>query len=133
MTACLSSYYELRPCRPRSEKLRKLLSECPYRGPEYESREQEFEGGEWRVGEDRDDWAGETDKKRRKINKERPRKVGIIAHFPSFLFHSLHHSLSPTPQQYTFSDLLSVVQASEEELQVALDKLQACVMDGMIM
>ena len=36
VTACLSSYFELRPCRPRLEKLKHLLAECPYRGPEYE-------------------------------------------------------------------------------------------------
>lgn len=36
VSACLSSYFELRPCRPRLEKLKHLLAECPYRGPEYE-------------------------------------------------------------------------------------------------
>ena len=36
VSACLSSYFELRPCRPRLEKLKHLLEECPYRGPEYE-------------------------------------------------------------------------------------------------
>ena len=36
VTACLSSYFELRTCRPKTGKLRQLLAECPYRGPEYE-------------------------------------------------------------------------------------------------
>lgn len=29
-------YYELRICKPRLRKLRQLLEECLYRGPEYE-------------------------------------------------------------------------------------------------
>lgn len=36
MTACLNAYLELRPCRPRIEKLKQLLSEYLYRGPEAE-------------------------------------------------------------------------------------------------
>ena len=129
VTACLSSYYELRPCRPRTEKLRKLLEECPYRGPEYENGGQEFERGEWGAGDGRDDWEGQTDKKRRKKNKEQPRKVCIVASLSNYslLIHSL---CSSTLKQYTFSDLLSVVQASERELQDALEKLQACLVDG---
>ncbi len=43
-------YFELRPCRPKLEKLKLLLDECPYRGPEYEGKgeegeEEEEEGG----------------------------------------------------------------------------------------
>lgn len=39
VTACLGNYYELRLCQPKTQKLRELLSECPYRGPEYESEQ----------------------------------------------------------------------------------------------
>ena len=35
-TACLNTYLEVRPCRPRVEKLKYLLSEYPYKGPEAE-------------------------------------------------------------------------------------------------
>ena len=49
MTACLSAYLELRLCRPRTEKLKVLLSEWPYRGVEYENGQEaameEEEGG----------------------------------------------------------------------------------------
>lgn len=37
MTACLNSYLELRECRPKIEKLKSLLFECPFRGLEYEA------------------------------------------------------------------------------------------------
>ena len=36
VTACLNAYFELRPCRPRIQKLKQLLSEYPYKGPEAE-------------------------------------------------------------------------------------------------
>ena len=36
VTACLNAYLELRPCRPRIHKLKELLSDYPYRGPEME-------------------------------------------------------------------------------------------------
>ena len=36
MTACLNTYLEVRPCRPRVEKLKHLLSEYLYKGPEAE-------------------------------------------------------------------------------------------------
>ena len=36
VTACLNSYLEVRPCRPRIEKLKQLLSEYLYKGPEAE-------------------------------------------------------------------------------------------------
>ena len=36
VTACLSSYLELRPCRPKIQKLKDLLSEMPYKGQECE-------------------------------------------------------------------------------------------------
>ena len=32
----MGNYLELRQCRPRLERLKLLLSECPYRGSEYE-------------------------------------------------------------------------------------------------
>lgn len=44
---------------------------------------------------------------------------------------SLFHLLPSQPRQYTFSDLLSVVQASEKELWDALEKHQACLIKGM--
>ena len=36
VVACLGDYFELRCCQPKTQKLRELLSECPYKGPEYE-------------------------------------------------------------------------------------------------
>lgn len=39
-------------------------------------------------------------------------------------------SFSVSPLQYTFSDLLNVVQASEKELWDALEKQQACLING---
>ena len=78
MTACLSSYYELRPCRPKTGKLRLLLAECPYRGPEYENGGQEFEGGgqiEDEKGGVMKDKEGEGESTRRKNRKGQPRKV----------------------------------------------------------
>ncbi|CAI7999148.1 Sister chromatid cohesion protein DCC1 [Geodia barretti] len=111
VTMCLSNYLELRPCRPRTEKLRQLLSECPYRGPEYEE-EGEEEGEEGLVNEgeesgedDKDDWEERRRTKSRKVKIDRPRK-------------------------YMFSELVEVVQASERELREALQKLQACLISG---
>ena len=83
---CLSSYLELRPCRPRTEKLRDLLSECPYRGPEYEEEEGEGLGNKGEEsGEDgiMDSWEGERKTKRRKIDSKRPRKVSNFDFFCS--------------------------------------------------
>lgn len=34
--------------------------------------------------------------------------------------------------QYTFKDILDVVQGSETEIKTALDKMQALVIDGML-
>ena len=93
VSACLSSYYELRPCRPRLEKLKQLLEECPYRGPEYE------EG--LGLGEDETEEEEGGQPKRRK----RPRKVRdpvLITHWhfvtcnPSSL-RSLICNLVPRP------------------------------------
>ena len=74
---CLSSYLELRPCCARTEKLRQLLSECPYRGPEYEEEEEEEEEeeGEEEREDEMEDWEGKRKVKRRKTNTDRPRKV----------------------------------------------------------
>lgn len=106
VTVCLSSYYELRSCQPKTGKLRQLLAESPYRGPEYEIEGSEDIGRELEVdGERMEGWNGEKEAKRRKIDKNQPRK-------------------------YTFSDLLSVVQASETQLWDALDKLHACLIAG---
>ena len=84
---CLSSYLELRPCRPRTEKLRQLLSECPYRGPEYEEEEKGEEGlvneGEESGEDDTDDWEGRRTK-RRKVKIDRPRKVCVFFSFLQF-------------------------------------------------
>ena len=62
VSACLSSYFELRPCRPRLEKLKHLLEECPYRGPEYE------EGGG--LGEDGTEGEEGGQPKRRRMPKK---------------------------------------------------------------
>ena len=51
VSACLSSYMELRPCRPRTEKLKQLLAECPYRGTEYEASEEQEEVADERLRE----------------------------------------------------------------------------------
>ena len=93
VTMCLSNYLELRPCRPRTEKLRQLLSECPYRGPEYEE-EGEEEGEEGLVNEgeesgedDKDDWEERRRTKSRKVKIDRPRKVCCVSPSLSFSFH----------------------------------------------
>ena len=53
VTACLFSTYELRRCRPRLEKLKRLLEERPFRGEEYEREEEvEKEEEEEEEGED---------------------------------------------------------------------------------
>ena len=73
---CLSSYYELRPCRPKIGKLREFLEECPYKGPEYEVDELKSMGEEPDEGGDRgEEWNGEKEPKRRKIDNIQPRKV----------------------------------------------------------
>ena len=86
VTACLSSYYELRPCRPRTEKLKQLLSECLYQGPEYESalpmEDQEGEE-EDEVEEERGEGSVWDQKKLHKTEKKEsvktlPIKVGDI-------------------------------------------------------
>ena len=61
VTACLNAYLELRPCRPRIEKLKQLLLEYPYGGPETEIEYDPHNDAE----------AGESSTKRRKG----PRKV----------------------------------------------------------
>lgn len=76
---CLSSYYELRSCQPKTGKLRQLLAESPYRGPEYEIEGSEDIGRELEVdGERMEGWNGEKEAKRRKIDKNQPRKVNKI-------------------------------------------------------
>ena len=45
----MNSYLELRPCRPRLERLKSLLMECPFQGLECEPEflgEESQEGGE---------------------------------------------------------------------------------------
>lgn len=101
VTACLSSYMELRPCRPRTEKLKQLLAECPYRGAEFEASE-EFE----EVANERSREGGEREVEGARCKRKRMRK------------------------KYTFDELLAHVQASESELCEALDRLQACMIDG---
>jgi len=100
VTACLSSYFELRPCRPRLEKLKHLLAECPYRGPEYE------EGGELVEGEAEREEGGQP--KRRKM----PQKVSSlkIKSFCQYLFSitsrktQLRAPLSPLQTAWTGFD-----------------------------
>ena len=46
MTACVGDYYELRPCQPKTQKLKDMLSECPYKGPEYEAEQDDDGSGE---------------------------------------------------------------------------------------
>ena len=90
VSACLSSYFELRSCRPRLERLKHLLEECPYRGPEYE----EGKG----LGEDGTAEEEGGQPKRRK----RPKKVSDLTHWhfvacnPSSL-RSLMRNLVPRP------------------------------------
>ena len=74
MSACLSSYVELRPCRPKTEKLNHLLAECPYRGPEYEGEGEEGTGWVVRSLEDPSmETEEESFQPKRKIA---PKKVG---------------------------------------------------------
>ena len=86
---CLSNYLELRPCRPRTEKLRQLLSECPYRGPEYEEEGEEglVNEGEESGEDDKDDWEERRRTKSRKVKIDRPRKVCCVSPSLSFSFH----------------------------------------------
>ncbi|EOA98078.1 Sister chromatid cohesion protein DCC1, partial [Anas platyrhynchos] len=71
-----NNYWELRRCRPKLKKLRKLLMEDPYEGPD--------------SGKD---------------------QTSAVSH-------------------YTTEDLLSVVQASEEEIMHQLEVLDACKIEG---
>ncbi|XP_071531976.1 sister chromatid cohesion protein DCC1 isoform X2 [Panulirus ornatus] len=64
------TYLEIRPCKPRTQKLRELLEECPYSGSQGENQDGE-------------------------------------------------------KTRYTWSDLLDLVQCSEEELDKALQELEA--------
>ena len=45
-------------------------------------------------------------------------------------YYSFSFSLPKSPLQYTFDDLLDLVQASESELGSALGKIQACCIQG---
>lgn len=73
VTAYLNSYLELRLCQPRIGRLKDLLSECPFRGSEYEGEGEGAEPGE-------EGWEGEsmpveTGGNPRKKKKQTPRKV----------------------------------------------------------
>lgn len=85
VTMCLSSYFELRPCRPRIEKLKQLLRECPYSGPEYEVEPETVVGDEEEETEElREREEEDREAKRRKMNKDAPKKVGL---YPSLQSH----------------------------------------------
>ncbi|OXB61515.1 hypothetical protein ASZ78_013948 [Callipepla squamata] len=71
-----NNYWELRRCRPKLKKLRKLLMEDPYEGPD--------------SGKDQ----------------------------------------TSTASRYTTEDLLSLIQASEEEILHQLQVIDACVIEG---
>lgn len=103
VSACLSAYLELRPCPPKTSKLKQLLSQCPYRGEEFEAK-----------SDPRDEYSEASD----------PRRVG-----------SKENSTEKArkkngPNRYTFEELLDCVRASEGELVQALDRLEACLIDG---
>lgn len=85
--ACFNSYLELRQCRPRVEKLKALMSECPFRGLEYEG---DFSGegvesqGMWEgegtlvdVGEDE----GGTRTRKTKRAPKKVRGIGKLSWF----------------------------------------------------
>lgn len=61
----MGDYYELRLCQPKTQKLRELLCECSYRGPEYEAEMDDV------VGSDAMESLPESVQKKRKG----PRKV----------------------------------------------------------
>ena len=91
MLACLGSYLELRQCRPHLERLKLLLSECPFRGSEYETDGKgengcgESGGGTGTVAEESLPMWSEEDMLSRK-RKEAPKKVWLelecISGFP---------------------------------------------------
>ena len=70
VTGFSSEYYELRPCRARTSKLRRLLSECPYRGPEYEAMESGHGMGEEEEEEEEEDLGIRGDRKKLKLQKK---------------------------------------------------------------
>lgn len=77
ITACLSNYLELRHCRPKTERLKALLGEWPFRGSEYEMEGAWEESQGWGAGESvpvelREDSIGTKPKKRK---KRAPKKV----------------------------------------------------------
>ena len=76
MVACLNSYYELRPCPPKIEKLKHLLNECPYKGPELEEDSElqmdVNEGGDTHDPRPRGAGLWGTEK-----TKDKPRKVHL--------------------------------------------------------
>lgn len=81
----MGSYLEVRQCRPRIERLKVLLSECPYRGAEFEEEEEEeVEGADAELGSqgwEMVDSAATMDigedavRQRRKKKQQAPRKV----------------------------------------------------------
>lgn len=73
----------MRLCRPKTEKLRQLLAECPYRGPEYENGGREFDGGGQRE-EENEDVVGSKEEKEGK--KDQPKKVCWGMHLSSYVF-----------------------------------------------
>ena len=135
VTACAFSYFELRQCRPKLDKLKRLLNELPYKGELHERSEDK--DGKTRVNS--------TMKTSRQINTPPSLSLFLPPFFSLLLLHlflfvsplflSLPLSLSiflslSLPLQYTYYDLLDRVQASEEELMTGLKQLQACLIDG---
>ena len=100
VTACLSSYFELRTCRPKTGKLRQLLAECPYRGPEYEC-EGVMEAEEEEKGTEEEEEGEGMGKEYKKGSaggvREQTKKVADLTHVPAlFPFNSCLHSLPST-------------------------------------
>ena len=90
ITACLANYLELRLCPPKTERLKALLAEWPFRGAEYETEGAWEESQGWGAGtsEETQGWgAGESvsielreesiGTKSKKRKKQAPKKVSM--------------------------------------------------------
>lgn len=116
VTAYLGNYLELRACRPKVTRLKALLAECPFRGAEFE----EEIGGGGRIGEESQELLDGSDGVH---SMEVVVREGGVSR-------GNRKAGKRTPKKYTFEELLDLVQSSEDELYEALDKLQACPIQG---
>eukprot|EP00741_Cyanophora_paradoxa_P009938 tig00000157_g9627.t1 len=113
VTSAVTGHLEIVEIAPRTEKLRRLLLERPYAGPEPDAVRRLDDGALDEAAEepaeaDGAEGAGEGRRVRRRTGEGRPQRRGL----------------------YTFAELRGHVQASDEQLRAALRELHAFEVDG---